>query len=129
MPEHPGSPTSTSVQNPGQIKEYHAHVYYDPEINRKAADILRQHISQLFPDVRLGRWHDQPVGPHPRAMYQIAFRPDLFSSIVPWLLLNRRGLTVLVHPETGDDHKDHAEHAMWLGAALSLRLEAFTRGT
>ena len=27
--------------------------------------------SELFPDARLGRWHDQPVGPHLAAMYQV----------------------------------------------------------
>ncbi len=38
-------------------------------------------------------------------------------------MLNRAGLTVLVHPETGDDVADHSEHAAWLGAVLPLRLE------
>ena len=50
------------------------------------------------------------------------------SAVVPWLLLNRRGLTILVHPETGDDYEDHAQHALWLGAILPLRLDAFTGG-
>jgi aromatic ring-cleaving dioxygenase len=45
---------------------------------------------------------------------------------VPWLMLNRDGLTVLLHPETGDDLTDHTAHAAWFGAVLPLRLEAFT---
>ena len=61
-------------------------------------------------------------------MHQVVFGPGQFSLIVPWLLLNRRGLTILVHPETGDDYEDHAQHALWLGAILPLRLDAFTGG-
>jgi aromatic ring-cleaving dioxygenase len=126
MLEHSASSEHAAVQDPGRITAYHAHVYYDPATSRPGAALLRDRIGELFPDARLGRWHDQPVGPHPQAMYQIVFRPDQFGLIVPWLLLNRRGLTILVHPETGDDHKDHAEHALWLGAILPLRLDVLT---
>ena len=38
-------------------------------------------------------------------------------------MLNWRGLTILVHPSTGDDLVDHSERALWLGAALPLDLE------
>ncbi len=47
------------------------------------------------------------------------------ASFLPWLMLNRDGLTVLLHPETGDDYSDHTAHAAWLGGVLTLRLEAF----
>ena len=40
-------------------------------------------------------------------------------------MLNRDGLTVLLHPETGDDYADHARHAVWFGEMLPLRLEMF----
>jgi aromatic ring-cleaving dioxygenase len=46
---------------------------------------------------------------------------------VPWLMLNRDGLTVLLHPETGDDLTDHTAHAAWFGAALPLRVEVFRK--
>jgi DOPA 4,5-dioxygenase len=39
-------------------------------------------------------------------------------------MLNRDGLTILLHPETGDDYRDHTAHAVWFGAVLSLRLDA-----
>jgi len=38
--------------------------------------------------------------------------------------LNREGLDVLVHPETGDDVADHMVHALWLGKKLELDIEA-----
>ena len=44
-------------------------------------------------------------------MYQVAFAPEEFGRLVPWLMLNRGGLDVLVHPQTGDAYADHTEHA------------------
>ena len=73
-----------------------------------------------FPTARFGRWHDVPVGPHLRAMFQVAFGPELFPSLVPWLMLNREGLAVLMHPETGDPRTDHLVHAAWLVEVLPL---------
>ncbi|MDI3306875.1 MAG: DOPA 4,5-dioxygenase family protein [Acetobacteraceae bacterium] len=115
---------AASPRNPTAITAYHAHVYYDPRTTRDRAALLRERLAAAFPDARLGRWHDQPVGPHPGAMYQVAFAADRLAVILPWLMLNRLGLTVLVHPETGDAYADHAEHAAWLGTVLPLRLDA-----
>jgi DOPA 4,5-dioxygenase len=58
-------------------------------------------------------------------MYQVAFAAGMLASFLPWLMLNRDGLTVLVHPETGNARADHTDHAAWLGAILPIRLEAF----
>jgi aromatic ring-cleaving dioxygenase len=112
-----------SPQDAAGIKLYHAHVYYDPT-TRERADALRDRIAAKFPGAVLGRWHDAPVGPHPQSMYQIAFPVELFADFAPWLMLNRDGLTVLLHPETGRDLADHTAHAVWMGAVLPLRLEA-----
>ncbi len=108
-----------------RITAYHAHIYYDPA-TRPAAEALRAAIGAAFPAARLGRWHDVPIGPHPQAMYQIAFSPDLLPALLPFLLLHRNGLAVLLHAETGDDLADHTRHAAWMGAMLPLRLEAFS---
>jgi DOPA 4,5-dioxygenase len=59
-------------------------------------------------------------------MYQIAFPASLLSAFLPWLMLNRDGLNVLLHPETGDDYRDHSAHAAWLGESLPLRLDVFS---
>ncbi|MDD9982164.1 MAG: DOPA 4,5-dioxygenase family protein [Gammaproteobacteria bacterium] len=104
-----------------EVTGYHAHVYYD-EASRADAAEVREALDARFA-VRLGRWRDEPVGPHPEPMYQVAFAPDQFNRIVPWLMLNRRGLTVLVHPETGHDLEDHRDRALWMGRVLELRLD------
>ncbi|HIC80007.1 MAG TPA: 4,5-dioxygenase [Kiloniellaceae bacterium] len=109
-------------QEIADIRGYHAHVYYDAESKPAAAD-LREAIEARF-EVRMGRWHDRPVGPHPRWSYQVAFEPPLFAEIVPWLALNRGDLVIFIHPETGDDLPDHRDRALWLGDYLELNLDA-----
>jgi aromatic ring-cleaving dioxygenase len=108
-----------------RIEGYHAHIYYDAT-TRGAAERLREAMGQGF-IVRLGRWHDEQVGPHPVSMYQVAFAVDEFPRLVPWLMLNRGELSVLVHPVTGDDYADHAQFALWLGPPLPLKLEVLRR--
>jgi aromatic ring-cleaving dioxygenase len=115
------------MADPTDIKDYHVHVYYDPAKSRDRAERLRTRVAEVFPAAKLGRWHDKLVGPHPQSMYQIAFPTDMLATFVPWLMLNRDGLTVLLHPETGDDLIDHTAHAAWFGAVLPLRLDAFKR--
>ena len=112
-----------TAQNTDVIQSYHAHVYYDAETKETAAR-LRESVEARFDDITMGRWHDKPVGPHPRWSYQILFEPALFGELVPWLALNREGLTVFVHPNTDEDLPDHAEHAMWLGDSVELNLSA-----
>jgi aromatic ring-cleaving dioxygenase len=107
------------------IEGYHAHIYYDAA-TRGIAERLREQIGARF-TARLGRWHDEPVGPHPISMYQVAFAVDELPRLLPWLMLNRGGLSILVHPLTGDDYEDHARFALWLGAPQPLRLETLHR--
>jgi DOPA 4,5-dioxygenase len=102
------------------IHSYHAHVYYDSVRTRDVAELLRQRIAGRFV-VQLGRWHDVPVGPHTAAMYQVAFGTEVFAAFVPWLMLNRGGLDVLVHPNTLAPRDDHLRHALWLGDRLALK--------
>ena len=104
------------------ITSYHAHVYYN-EKTRHRAGLIRKQIESAF-TVKMGRWRDQPVGPHPQAMYQVAFESNQFGELVPWLMLHRDGLDILVHPNTGSSHKDHTANAIWLGNKLALCLEA-----
>jgi DOPA 4,5-dioxygenase len=118
---------AASTVGPQTIAFYHAHIYYDPTSSRDRANGVRERIAARFPQATLGRWHDAPVGPHPISMYQIAFPSELLASLVPWLMLNRDGLTILLHPETGDAYADHTAHAVWFGAVLPLRLDAFRK--
>ncbi|MEK7688602.1 MAG: DOPA 4,5-dioxygenase family protein, partial [Pseudomonadota bacterium] len=70
-----------------QILDWHAHVYFDPA-SRDAALALRERIEKAFP-IEMGRFHERPVGPHPRFSYQVAFKNEQFAPLLSWLTLNR----------------------------------------
>ncbi|QZI70685.1 DOPA 4,5-dioxygenase family protein [Pseudomonas protegens] len=106
-----------------RIKGYHAHVYFDASTIGQAR-VLCEQAAQLF-DLKMGRVHERPVGPHPDWSCQLAFAPEVFAQVVPWLALNRRGLVVFLHPDTGDDLLDHTDHAIWMGAMRPLDLTGF----
>lgn len=102
-----------------EISSYHAHIYFRTPEERAEAEQLRTQIAERF-SVQLGRWHDRPIGPHAAPMYQVAFAPEIFASFVPWLMLNRRNLAILLHPNTGRPRRDHQTHAIWFGEILPI---------
>ena len=119
------SQTETVTTNPRRIAEilsYHAHIYYDPATTRSTAEQLRTWIGERFP-VQLGRWHDVRVGPHDGAMYQVAFAKEVFATLVPWLMLNHGGLSILIHPNTGHPRGDHVDNPVWIGTPLAIHDE------
>ena len=102
-------------------KGYHAHVYYNAETKPKAA-ALREAIIAKF-KVEPGGFSDDPAGPHPISQFNVIFETPEFEKVVPWLMLNRDGLDVLVHPLTDSSYNDHTGYAMWLGAPVALKTE------
>ncbi|HVJ42825.1 MAG TPA: DOPA 4,5-dioxygenase family protein [Dongiaceae bacterium] len=121
-PTHASGPSAESIAAPRSIAgiaSYHAHIYYDRQTTRSDAEILRRQIAERFA-VRVGAWHDELVGPHRQSMYQIAFGTAVFAQLVPWLMLNRRGLSILIHPNTDRPRDDHLVQSVWLGTPLAI---------
>jgi len=110
--------TTQSVANLG----YHAHIYYDPTTTRSVAERVCAAIDEKF-RVEIDGFRDTPVGPHPIANVLVIFKPDQFEHVVPYLMLNRDGLDVLVHPLTESSYDDHSKNALWLGTPVPMRLE------
>ena len=109
---------------PFLIHGWHAHVYFEAS-SREAAWTLRETIGiELADRVQMGRFHEKPVGPHPMWSYQLAFAPADFSHVVGWLALNHGTLDVFVHPNTGDELRNHRDCALWLGKSHALNLAA-----
>lgn len=104
-------------------REYHAHIYFDASTLEKARRICEA-CRDVF-GVVMGRMHEKPVGPHPDWSCQLLVPHEKLADVTRWLMLNRDGLVVLVHPETGNDLKDHTDHAMWMGAVRPLDVSIF----
>jgi DOPA 4,5-dioxygenase len=107
-----------------ELRGYHAHIYYDPA-TRPAAERLHDAVAGRF-DVKSGGFRDEPVGPHPVSNVQIIFAASAFQHVVPYLMLNRDGLDILVHPLTESSYDDHSRHALWLGRPVDLKLEVLS---
>ena len=108
----------------GEIKNYHAHVYFAEDSVEEARKLCKK-ASTLF-SLSMGKMHRKKVGPHSQWSCQLAFTAEQFGEVVPWLATHRSGLVILVHPQTGDVVKDHTSHAIWLGQSIPLDLDALT---
>ena len=107
------------------IRGFHAHVYFGPDTLDQAR-ALCEAAAQQFPALLLGRVHEKPVGPHPDWSCQLAFKPELFGELIPWLAMRRGGLVVFIHPISNNDLVDHRDRAMWMGAVRPLKLDVLS---
>ena len=106
-------------------KGYHAHVYFSAA-TKPVAERLREKILANF-KVEAGILADEARGPHPIPQFNIIFEAPEFQKLVPWLMFNRDGLDVLVHPLSESNYDDHSKLAMWLGTPVPLRLERLSK--
>ena len=107
---------------------WHSHIYFDASSHDRAIavlDAMRAHFPAEA-GIVYGRWHQQPVGPHPDFSIQLAYPHARFGDVMAWLAQNRDGLTVFSHPNTGDSDaaqlRDHRDHVVWMGAVRPLKL-------
>ena len=105
------------------IHDFHAHIYFDAD-RLPEAQALAAMVQQRF-GLPVGHFHTRPVGPHPRGSVQMTVAADLFGDVAQWLALNRGGLTVFAHANTGDDRADHTSHVIWFGPSEELDLSIF----
>jgi DOPA 4,5-dioxygenase len=73
----------------------------------------------------VGRFHEQPVGPHPRGSCQLTLSSEEFGRFAAWAPLHRGDLTIFAHANTGDDLADHTRHVVWFGPSETLNLSIF----
>ena len=106
------------------IRDFHAHIYYDPSDVERAKQLAAA-VQARFP-IAVGHFHLRPVGPHPRGSVQLTVPRDSFGDVAQFLALNRSGLTIFAHAETGEDLADHTKHVIWFGPSEPLDLSIFS---
>ncbi|WP_020592292.1 DOPA 4,5-dioxygenase family protein [Kiloniella laminariae] len=107
-----------------ELADFHLHVYYDATTIEQARQLCLEARERF--DLRMGRMHEQLVGPHPRWSCQLSVPPEQFGAVLTWFSLRRKGLTLFVHPDSGEALRDHRDHAIWLGEILELDLSIFS---
>ena len=113
------------------LASWHCHFYSDAASHPRAEALvaaMQQHFGPKA-DITYGRWHHKPVGPHPDLSIQLEFPHQLFAAVTKFLALNRDGLTIFTHPNTGetsaDELRDHSDHAVWMGEVRPQKLSLF----
>ncbi|EHY54533.1 hypothetical protein HRR83_004344 [Exophiala dermatitidis] len=117
----------TSGITNGRRAGFDVHIYYHTNSAEQTqyAKALWERIRREFPELRIYKVWDRPVGPHTMAMFEVnIFTPAQFGAFIPWLVINRGPLSALVHPNTedGDELRAHSQRATWLGERVPLDL-------
>ncbi|ORY13296.1 DOPA-like domain-containing protein [Clohesyomyces aquaticus] len=130
----------------GRRGGFDVHIYFlqsDGEELNYATE-LWERIRREFPELRIYRVWDKPIGPHPLGMFEVnIFTPGIwllilnsrstnshaeqFGAFIPWLVINRGPLSALIHPNTDDEERDHTQRATWMGQPYPLSLKSFKR--
>ncbi|RIH72166.1 4,5-dioxygenase [Vibrio splendidus] len=105
-----------------RLKGWHAHICFN-DLTEQTAQRVINDIALEITDLRQGQLHRKLVGPHPCWSCQLYFKPHLLSDVVTWLTFNRKGLTILFHPISGNDLLDHKDRVFWMGDVKDLKLE------
>ena len=108
------------------VRGYHAHIYFDAASVEVARALCAAAAAQL--PVQVGRFNERAVGPHLAWSCQIAFAPNEFGTVIPWLAMHRGGLVVFVHPISDNELIDHRDRAIWMGAVCELKLDVLLDG-
>jgi len=114
------------------------HIYYFHKNAKQLqfAKELWQRIRLEFPELRIYRVWEEPIGPHPLAMFEVNLHtPAQFGAFIPWLVINRGPLSALIHPncvnpvtgEHEDEYRDHTQRATWMGNPIALDLGMFQK--
>ncbi|KAM0264924.1 hypothetical protein ACHAQJ_000440 [Trichoderma viride] len=117
-----------------RTREWHFHIYFllQSPTETAAALALRDAVLRLrrdgaFVAVPLHRVNKYPIGPHPAGSYEIWVPDSSFSDVFFYLATNRGNLSVLIHPLTSQQRRDHETRNGWLGTPWPIYLDGLPR--
>lgn len=123
----PQQDLQTVVQS--RAREWHFHIYFllQSPTEKAAALALRDAVLRLrrdgaFVAVPLHQVNEYPIGPHPAGSYEIWVPDSSFSDVFFYLSTNRGHLSVLIHPLTTLQRRDHEFRNGWLGKPWPIYL-------
>lgn len=112
---------------PSSLYGYHVHIYFD-EADQPRATALHDTMVRMFNAQPSRPQFIGIKGPHPIHQMQVIFPKDSFTvDVVPWLMFNRDGFDILIHPLTDDEVEDHTTHAVWVGKPVDLLVGTLNR--
>ncbi|KAF9533667.1 DOPA-like domain-containing protein, partial [Crepidotus variabilis] len=120
-------PTDLQYVVDNEIKEWHFHIYFHQNNTQEHSEalqlrdaVLRLRRDGAFIAVPLFRVNTGPIGPHPVGSYEVWCPAETFASVFSYLSMYRGNLSVLIHPLTRDQKRDHESRAAWLGQPYPL---------
>jgi DOPA 4,5-dioxygenase len=90
---------------------HHVHVYFNHAAHSelKKAEDLKVKIAQNFPDLQHGKLYADPVGPHMEGQFVVYAPDNRLNMVKEFLKAHNNGLSILIHPNTGNDIVDHSD--------------------
>ncbi len=120
------SPRKKPEAPPEVLHGYHIHIYFEAgKDSEKNAKKVLADIEEKFPGKLKNIHRVGIVGPHLQPNFGSYLPPDDFGKVVGWLQRHSEGLSILVHPITDDELKDHRDNALWLGKPVPLDISFF----
>ena len=108
------------------IKNYDVHIYFGNDPDHPGAElganILAERLLEAVPGAKGPFYVKAGMGPHVFPNVEVTIPPEVLSKTLTLLQLNNPGLSILVHPHTGDEILDHTTLANWVGKPVPLKL-------
>lgn len=101
------------------IEGFEAYLYFSSD-QKEVGLGVKNNINKLGFNLLMAKESEKADDVHPAGYVRLDFDLDEFGIIVPWLMLNRQKLSVLVVPKTKNRRADFKKHSLWLGSPLAL---------
>ena len=108
-----------------KASEYHVHIYFKETWDEWQAEMLAVGLKGAFGD-KVSKPHTAgAIGPHTQRNIEVDVKPEALAEVLLAIQANNQGLSVLVHPRTGDEVFDHKVAAVWVGQPVAFNEKFF----
>jgi DOPA 4,5-dioxygenase len=120
---------AVKIEKAPAITSYDIHIYVENAGPKALENIIKagnlaQALIEAIPQAGGPHHVAAGRGPHLLANVEVTIPPEALSKALTLLQMNSAGLSILVHPHTGDEMRDHTALANWVGKPVPLDLDA-----